>query len=66
MKFYEKYPQLKDRNFLSKMLEDSVFSTMSLENQEVSRSKVTEIISKVLKEKEMQGSTFFSSQPSGS
>ena len=66
MKFYEKYPQLKEKSFLSKMLEDSVFFTMALENHEVPRSKVTEIISKVLKDKEMQGSAFFSSQPSGS
>lgn len=32
---------------------------MSLENQKVPKPKVTEIVSKVLEEKEMQGNAFF-------
>ena len=59
MKFYEKYPQLQNKSFLSKILVDSVYSTMSLENQKVPKAKVTEIVSKVLEEKEMQGNAFF-------
>lgn len=30
MKFHEKYPQLKDKGFLSKVLTNTVFSTMAL------------------------------------
>ncbi len=62
MKFYEKCPQLKDKSFLSEMLEDLVFSTMSLADQQVPKLKVIEIVSKVLKEKELEGNAFFSNQ----
>jgi len=48
MKFYEKYPQLKEKGFLAQMLTNTVFSTMSLENQQVSLPKVEEIIGKPL------------------
>lgn len=60
MKFYEKYPQLKEKSFLSKVLSDTVFSTMSLENQQVDMSKVIEIVQNVLTEKELKGRQFFS------
>ena len=40
MKFYDKYPQLKEKEFLTRMLIDTVFSTMLLENQEVSKQKL--------------------------
>lgn len=60
MKFYEKYPQLKERSFLSKVLSDTVFSTMSLENQQVDMPKVIEIVQNVLAEKELKGRQFFS------
>ncbi len=60
MKFYEKYPQLKEKSFLSKVLSDSVFSTMSLENQQVAMPKMIEIIQDVLAVKELKGSQFFS------
>jgi hypothetical protein len=59
MKFYEKYPQLKQKSFLSKMLTDTVFSTMSLEGQQVSKSKVVKIVDTILKEKELKGNQFF-------
>lgn len=62
MKFYEKYPQLKEKSFLSKMLTDTVFSTMSLEDQQVSKSKIIKIVQTVLKEKELKGTQFFSNQ----
>lgn len=60
MKFYEKYPQLKEKSFLSKVLSDTVFSTMSLENQQVAMPKVVEIVQNVLAEKELKGRQFFS------
>lgn len=59
MKFYEKYPKLKQKSFLSKMLTDTVFSTMSLEDQQVSKSKVVKIVNSILKEKELKGDQFF-------
>lgn len=59
MKFYEKYPQLKNKTFLSKVLTDTVFSTMSLEDQQVSKSKVVKIVDTILKEKELKGNQFF-------
>ena len=62
MKFYEKYPQLKEKGFLSKVLTNTVFSTMSLEDQQVSKAKVLKIVKNVLKEKELKGNQFFTNQ----
>jgi hypothetical protein len=62
MKFYEKYPQLKNKNFLSKVLTDTVFSTMLLEDQKVSKLKVTKIVKDILKERELKGGQFFTNQ----
>jgi hypothetical protein len=62
MKFYEKYPQLKEKSFLSQMLTDTVFSTMSLEDQQVPKSKIIKIVQTVLKEKELKGNQFFTNQ----
>jgi hypothetical protein len=59
MKFYEKYPQLKQKSFLSKVLADTVFSTMSLEDQQVSKTKIIKIVDTILKEKELKGNQFF-------
>lgn len=59
MKFYEKYPQLKEKAFLSKVLADTVFSTMSLEDQTVAKSKVVEIVQAALWEQELKGCQFF-------
>ena len=62
MKFYEKYPQLKEKGFLSKVLTNTVFSTMSLEDQQVPKTKIVKIINGVLKEKELKGKQFFTNQ----
>ncbi|MEP6805737.1 MAG: hypothetical protein ABI892_14515 [Flavobacterium sp.] len=62
MKFYEKYPQLKQKNFLSKVLVNTVFSTMSLENQQVSKIKIIKIVDVILKEKEKDGIAFFTKE----
>ncbi|NHM08325.1 hypothetical protein G4D82_13940 [Flavobacterium sp. CYK-4] len=59
MKFYEKYPQLKEKGFLSKVLTETVFSTMSLEDQQVPKSKIVKIINGILEEKESKGNQFF-------
>ncbi len=59
MKFYQKYPQLKQKSFLSKVLVDTVYSTMNLENQNVSKIKIIQIVDAILKERELNGSAFF-------
>ena len=62
MKFYDKYPQLKEKGFLAQVLTKTVFSTMSLENQQVPMPKVEEIVLSLLKEQELKGDHFFSNQ----
>jgi len=62
MKFYDKYPQLKEKGFLAQMLTNTVFSTMSLEGQQVSKPKVEEIVLSLLNEQELKGSQFFTNQ----
>ncbi|MBB3054406.1 hypothetical protein FHS11_000816 [Mucilaginibacter gotjawali] len=62
MKFYEKYPQLKEKEFLTQILTDTVFSTMSLEDQEVPKERVEEIVLSLLHEEELKGGQFFSDQ----
>ena len=59
MKFYDKYPQLKEKEFFTRVLTNTVFSTMALEDQEVPRAKVEEIVLSLLNEKELKGSQFF-------
>ena len=58
MKFNEKYPQLKEKEFLSELLVNTVFSTMALEDQEVLRSKVQEIVQYLLNRRELKGDQF--------
>jgi hypothetical protein len=62
MKFYEKYPQLKQKSFLSKVLVNTVFSTMSLENQQIPKIKIIKIVDSILKEKERNGIAFFTKE----
>ena len=60
MKFYEKYPKLREKKFLSRLLTDTVFTTMSLEDQQVPRLKVTKIVNQQLRNLELKGRQFFS------
>jgi hypothetical protein len=62
MKFYDKYPQLREKGFLAQVLTNTVFSTMSLENQQVPKPKVYEIVLALLKEQELKGIQFFTNQ----
>jgi hypothetical protein len=62
MKFYEKYPQLKEKEFLTHILIDTVFSTMLLEGQEVPKPRVEEIVLSLLNEEELKGTQFFSAR----
>lgn len=62
MKFYDKYPQLKEKGFLAQILTSTVFSTMSLEDQQVSKPKVEEIVLALLEDQELKGNQFFTNQ----
>lgn len=62
MKFYDKYPQLKEKKFLAQVLTNSVFSTMSLEAQQVAKPKIKELVLSLLKEQELKGNQFFANQ----
>lgn len=62
MKFYEKYPQLQEKEFLLQVLTNTVFSTMSLENQQVAKPKIQEIVLSLLNEQELKGNQFFFNQ----
>lgn len=64
MTFYEKYPQLKEKAFLTEMLTDTVFTTMSLEDQQVPKEKVEEIVLSLLTEKDLKRSEFIRNQVS--
>lgn len=59
MKFYEKYPKLQEKAFLKEVLTNTVFSTMSLENQEVPKAKIEIIVNNLLKKQELKGNQFF-------
>jgi len=61
MKFYEKHPQLKQKTFV-KSSSNTVFSTMSLENQQVSKITIIKIVDSILKEKETKGIAFFTKE----
>ena len=62
MKFYEKYPQLRDRAFLSKTLERTLYATMALENQEVSKEKIALIVAKTIDKRESENPDFFTNK----
>jgi hypothetical protein len=62
MTFYEKYKQLQNEAFLTKLLTDTVYSTMCLENQEVSKPRVSEIVLTTLKEHPLKGFQFLPNQ----
>jgi hypothetical protein len=53
MRIRDKYPKLKNSAFFTKMVEESVFATMHLENQGVSKERIREIIKKVNDQKEL-------------
>lgn len=62
MTFYDKYIQLRDEAFLSKLITDTVYATMYLENQEVSKPKVNEIVLHAIKEQQLKDLQFLSDQ----
>ncbi len=56
MTFYEKYPQLQEKAFVTEMLTETVFTTMSLEDRQVPKHKVEKIIVSLLAEQELKRS----------
>jgi hypothetical protein len=64
MTFYEKYPQLKEKTFLIQILTETVFTTMSLEDQQVPKDRVQEIVLSVLANEELERSKFNGNQTS--
>ncbi len=58
MTFYKKYPQLQEKTFLIAMLTETVFTTMSLEDQQVPKHKVSEIALSLLSDTELERSKF--------
>lgn len=64
MNFYEKYKQLQNETFLTNLLTDTVYATMCLENQEVPKTKVNEIVLSILREQKLKGLQFFQNKAS--
>ncbi len=64
MTFFEKYPQLQEKAFLIQMLTDTVFATMSLEDQQVPRNKVESIVSSLLSSRDLEMSKLNGNQVS--
>ena len=62
MKFYEKYPQLRDRAYLSETLERTLYTTMALENQKVSKEKISEIVEGTIRKRESESLDFFTNK----
>lgn len=56
MSFFDKYPKLKERQFLVELMVKTVYSTMALENQTVEHSKVKDIVISVILEQESKNS----------
>ena len=64
MTFYEKYPQLKDKAFLTQMLTETVFTTMSLEDQQVPKDTVEAIVLSLLSDDKLENTKFIRNQVS--
>ena len=64
MTFYEKYTQLQEKAFLTQMLTETVFTTMSLEDQQVSKDKVEEIVVSLLSDDTLKNTEFSRNQVS--
>jgi hypothetical protein len=62
MTFYEKYSQLKDKKFLEQLMTRTVYASMCLENQEVPKPKVNEIVLSQLSDANLKGLQFLSNK----
>ncbi|MGV3541502.1 MAG: hypothetical protein ACO1OQ_16920 [Rufibacter sp.] len=48
MSFLDKYPKLKERQFLTNLVTKTVYATMALEDQKVEEAKVRQIVTSLL------------------
>lgn len=53
MTFYDKYPQLKQKQFLLELITASVYSTMALEDQTVPMKDVEKIVKEAIEKQEL-------------
>lgn len=54
MTLREKYKQLRNQSFVKKMITDSVYATMKLEGQSISKNRLLQLYNIVIKEKATQ------------
>ena len=54
MTIREKYKQLRNQSFVKKMIIDSVYATMKLEGQGITKNKLLQLYNMVIKEKTIQ------------
>jgi hypothetical protein len=59
MSFYDKYPQLKQKQFLFELLSKTVYATMALEDQTVPMQDIEKIVSSAIKKEELEQRQFF-------
>ena len=62
MTFYDKYPQLNQKVFLTEMLTETVFATMSLEDQQVPKEKIEKIVLSLLLNEDLEYNKLSSNQ----
>jgi len=55
MTIRKKYKQLRNQSFVRKMITDSVYATMKLEGQGISKNKLLQLYNIVIKEKAIEG-----------
>ena len=55
MTIREKYKQLRNQSFVRKMITDSVYATMKLEGQGISKNRLLQLYNIVIKEKAIEG-----------
>jgi hypothetical protein len=59
MTFYEKYPQLKQKQFLLELVSKSVYATMALEDQTVPMQDIEKIVKQAIEKEELRHGQFF-------
>ena len=58
MKLFEKYAKLRQKNYVTSMITQSVIGSMALENEIVPEAQVRAIVSALLQEEELKGREF--------
>jgi len=58
MTFYDKYPQLKQKQYLLELIAKSVYATMALEDQIVPMKDIEQMVLKLIEETELKDNKF--------